>query len=124
MAQHIKTGKKGEVLALEYIKNKGYKILETNWRYRRSEVDIIAMDQKTLVFIEVKTRSSDYFGKPEIAVTNRKKKLLVDAGTAYMQEVDHTWEIRFDIIAIVLRSENDIEIQHFIDAFFPGLSTE
>ncbi len=124
MAQHIKTGKKGEVLALEYIKNKRYKILETNWRYRRSEVDIIAMDQKTLVFIEVKTRSSDYFGKPEIAVTNRKKKLLVDAGTAYMQEVDHTWEIRFDIIAIVLRSENDIEIQHFIDAFFPGLSTE
>jgi len=91
MAQHIKTGKQGEALALEFIKNKGYKVLATNWRYRRSEVDIIAMDQKTLVFIEVKTRSN-------------------------------TWEIRFDIIAIVLRSENDIEIQHYIDAFFPGLS--
>ena len=122
MAQHIKTGKQGEALALEYIKDKGYEILETNWRYRRSEVDIIAMDQKILVFIEVKTRGSDYFGKPEIAVTKYKKKLLIDAGTAYMQKIMHTWEIRFDIIAIVLRSENDVEIQHYTDAFFPGLS--
>lgn len=123
MAQHIKTGQQGEALALEYITNKGYEVLATNWRYRRSEVDIIAMDQKTLVFIEVKTRSSDYFGKPELAVTNRKKQLLIDAGTAYMQEILHTWEVRFDIIAIVLRSENDVEIQHYMDAFFPGLST-
>ncbi len=123
MAQHIKTGKQGEDLALEYIKDKGYEVLATNWRYRRSEVDIIAMDQKILVFIEVKTRGSDYFGKPEIAVTDRKKKLLIDAGTAYMQEIMHTWEIRFDIIAIVLRSENDVEIAHYIDAFFPGLNT-
>ena len=122
MAQHIKTGKKGEALALAYIKEKGYEILATNWRYRRSEIDIIAKDQKILVFIEVKTRSSDYFGKPESAVTNRKKQLLIDGGTAYMQEIMHTWEIRFDIIAIVLRSENDVEIQHYIDAFFPGLS--
>ena len=124
MARHIKTGKQGEALALRYIKDKGYEVLATNWRYRRSEVDIIAMDQKILVFIEVKTRGSDYFGKPELAVTKHKKKLLIDAGTAYMQEVEHTWEIRFDIIAIVLRSENDIEIQHYIDAFFPGLHLE
>ncbi len=123
MAQHIKTGKQGEALALAYLKEKGYEILATNWRYRRSEIDIIAKDQKTLVFIEVKTRSSDYFGKPEVAVTERKKQLLIDAGTAYMQEIMHTWEIRFDIIAIVLRSENDVEITHYIDAFFPGLST-
>ena len=124
MAQHIKTGEQGEALALEYIKDKGYQVLITNWRYRRSEVDIIAMDGKILVFIEVKTRSSDYFGKPEMAVNKRKKKLLIDAAAAYMQEIIHTWEIRFDIIAIVLRSDNDIEIQHYIDAFFPGLSLE
>ena len=121
MAKHLQTGKTGESLALSYLKEQKYHILATNWRYRRSEVDIIAKDEQVLVFLEVKTRSDDYFGKPEMAVTKRKKLLLVDAATAYMEKINHQWEIRFDIIAIVTRSENDIEIQHYQDAFFPGL---
>ena len=73
MAQHLKTGKQGEALARTYLEEKGYEILEASWRYRRAEVDIIAKDKKILVFVEVKTRRSDYFGKPEVSVTARKK---------------------------------------------------
>ncbi len=122
MAKHLKTGKSGESLALSYLKKQDYNILATNWRYRRSEIDIIAKEEKVLVFIEVKTRRDDYFGKPEVAVNKRKKQLLIDASNAYMQAINHQWEIRFDIISIVARSKNDIEIQHYKDAFFPGLA--
>ncbi|MEM6316175.1 MAG: YraN family protein [Bacteroidota bacterium] len=121
MAKHLETGKKGEALAVDFLKEKGYEIVETNWRFRRSEVDIIAKDGKILVFVEVKTRSYDYFGKPESFVSARKKTLLQDAASAYTHQVKHTWEIRFDIIGILLRSEADIEISHFEDAFFPGM---
>lgn len=122
MAQHLKTGKQGEALALSYLQKKGYEILATNWKHRRAEIDIIAKDQKILVFVEVKTRRDDYFGKPEVAVTKRKKTLLTDASIAYMEEIQHDWEIRFDIISIVARTENDVELVHFEDAFFPGLA--
>ncbi len=121
MAKHLETGKKGEDLAIQFLKDKGYEILETNWRFRRSEVDIIAKDGLILVFVEVKTRSYDYFGKPESFVSARKKVLLQDAAAAYMHEINHTWEIRFDIIGILMPSPKHIEINHFEDAFFPGL---
>jgi len=123
MAQHLKTGKQGEALALSYLQKKGYEILATNWKHRRAEIDIIAKDQKILVFVEVKTRRDDYFGKPEVSVTKRKKTLLTDASIAYMEEIKHDWEIRFDIISIVARTENDVELVHFEDAFFPGLES-
>lgn len=121
MAKHLETGKKGENLAVEYLKKKGYEILETNWRFRRSEVDIIAKDGPILVFIEVKTRSSDYYGKPESFVSKRKKVLMMDAASAYMNKISHTWEIRFDIIGILIEKNKDVIISHFEDAFFPGI---
>lgn len=121
MAKHLEIGKKGEQLAVEFLKNKGYTILETNWRFRRSEVDIIAKDKEILVFIEVKTRSYDYFGKPESFVSKRKKILLQDAASAYMVKINHSWEIRFDIIGILMPTPKKISIKHFEDAFFPGL---
>ena len=121
MAKHLETGKKGEDLAVKFMKNKGYDILETNWRFRKAEIDIIAKVGKILVFVEVKTRSSDYFGKPASFVSARKKVLLQDAATAYMREINHTWEIRFDIIGILLSKTKVKEINHFEDAFFPGL---
>ena len=117
----METGKKGEDLAVKFLKEKGYEILETNWRFRRSEVDIIAKDGAILVFVEVKTRSYDYFGKPESFVSTRKKVLLQDAASAYMRKINHTWEIRFDIIGILMQNPTNIEINHFEDAFFPGL---
>lgn len=121
MAKHLETGKTGENLAVKFLKEKGYEILETNWRFRRSEVDIIAKDGPILVFVEVKTRSYDYFGKPESFVSARKKVLLQDAAAAYMHHIKHTWEIRFDIIGILMPKNKNVEINHFEDAFFPGL---
>jgi len=119
MAKHIETGKKGEALAVDYLKEKGYQLLETNWRFSKAEIDIIMMDDEVLVFIEVKTRSYDYYGKPEESVTEKKQHLLADAAKVYMTKINHEWEIRFDVVAIVLGEPNGIE--HFEDAFFPGL---
>lgn len=119
MAQHNETGQTGEAIALEFIKKKGYTILETNWRHSHLEVDIIAMDGDTLVFIEVKTRTFDYHGRPEEAVNQRKMKRLQKAGQAYMQKINHDWAIRFDVVAVQLKSMNGLEIRHLEDAFFP-----
>ena len=119
MAWNNILGKRGEQLAVSFLEKKNYQILETNWRYGRAELDIIAMDRKALVFVEVKTRNSNQFGTPEIAVNKKKEKLMASAGAAYMREIGHDWEIRFDIIAIIYTNENDYDIQHFEDAFFP-----
>lgn len=121
MARHNDLGRTGETLARRYLEGQGYRILEANWRYRRSEIDLIAMDGPILVFVEVKTRGTDVFGKPEEFVTARKEKLMVDAAIAYMESIGHDWELRFDIISILYRSETDYQLEHFPDAFFPGL---
>ena len=121
MARHNEVGKTGEALARQYLEGRGYRILEANWRYRRAEVDLIAMDGKVLVFVEVKTRSSAAFGRPEEFVTSYKEQLIVEAAIAYMEAIGHDWELRFDIIAILYRNDNDYQLEHFPDAFFPGL---
>lgn len=118
MAKHNETGKQGEEIAYQLLLAKGYTILETNWRYRRAEVDIIAKEGDILVFIEVKTRSTDHFGKPEAFVTDRKKEFLQTAASVYMEEIGHEWEIRFDIIAVLLHPTRAAEVEHFEDAFF------
>ncbi len=113
-------GRRGEEIARQYLTDHGWKILETNWRFSRAEVDIIAKDGQTLVFVEVKTRSSVYFGQPEEFVMEDKEKLLVGAASAYMEKIDHDWEIRFDIIGIIFHNEQHYELKHLPDAFFPG----
>lgn len=69
-------GKYGEDLACEYLKKQGYKIIERNFRIRGGEIDIIGIDRDTLVYVEVKTRSTPYFGSPEESVTPYKIKFL------------------------------------------------
>lgn len=118
MAKHNELGQKGERLAVDFLKKKGYLILETNWRFSRAEIDVIAKDGNILVFIEVKTRSDDAFGQPEEFVSSKKERLIMDAASVYMEEIGHDWEIRFDIIAILYKSDKDIQIKHFEDAFF------
>lgn len=120
MARHNELGKKGEALACEYLKEKGYQILETSWRYSRAEVDIIALKKNELVFIEVKTRSSAAFGRPEEFVTPAKERLIAEAAFAYLEQNDHAGEVRFDVIAILLPPQGGRQIRHFEDAFFPG----
>ena len=73
MAEHNETGTKGEELASDFLKNKGYTILETNYRLNHLEADIIAKISNTLVVAEVKTRKSNYFGEPETFVNKQKQ---------------------------------------------------
>lgn len=121
MAKHLETGKRGELLAIDFLRNLNYEILEENWRFSRAEVDIIAKDRDILVFVEVKTRSSVLFGEPEAFVDARKEQLLADAAAVYMKQIQHDWEFRFDIIAVLLPENRTPTINHFKDAFFPGL---
>ncbi len=111
-------GKQGELLAVEYLKNKGIKIIETNWHYSRfGEIDIIAEDKKNLVFIEVKTRSSLNFGHPLEAINNRKMAQINSVAMAYInQNSDKKYKgYRFDAIAVIL-SKNP-EITHYKDIY-------
>lgn len=121
MAQHNELGQLGEQLAANFLQANGYNILARNWRVNRVEIDIIAELNDTLIFVEVKTRSSDFFGAPETAVTKRKKRLLAAAASAYMEQSGHDWAIRFDIISIVMKLGSAPKLEHFEDAFFPGL---
>ncbi len=118
MADHNDLGKLGEELAVNYLTGKGYKILERNWRNIHKEVDIIAMDGPDLVIVEVKTRQSDGFGEPDMAVTRQKQRCLVYAANAYVFSKRLDLDIRFDIISIVFNQGNPI-IDHIEDAFLP-----
>ncbi|RBW59219.1 endonuclease [Tenacibaculum sp. E3R01] len=116
MAAHNELGKKGEELAEDFLKNKGYTILEKNYRYQKAEVDIIAKKDNVLSVVEVKTRSTDYYGNPQDFVNPKKIKLLVAAINNYVVEKDIDIEVQFDIIAI-LKKNDKIVVDHIEDAF-------
>lgn len=111
-------GDHGEELAIEHLKNKGYQILARNWRYSYLEVDIIAKKDDFLVIVEVKTRSTSYFGMPDEAVSHRKIDFLAEAAAAYQDRYDIDLETRFDIISI-LRNKEAFRLHHIEDAFHP-----
>ncbi len=120
MSGHLETGKKGESIAASFLEQKGWRIAERNFRAGRGEIDLIAwVDERLLVFVEVKTRSGDGFGGPEEAVDGRKQDMLARTAGIYMEQIDYDWEIRFDIVAVLLRNGELVEIRHIEDAFFP-----
>jgi putative endonuclease len=109
-------GKIGEELAVNYLINKGYQILERNWHSGHKEIDIIALDGDTLVAVEVKTRKSNTFGEPDIAVGVMKQKMLIWAADAYVRYRNLDVDVRFDIISIVF-TDKDKHLEHIEDAF-------
>jgi putative endonuclease len=116
MIEPHELGKIGEELAVEYLTDNGYQILERNWRSGHKEIDIIALDDTTLVVVEVKTRKSDDYGEPDIAVGITKQKMLIWAADAYVRYKNLNVDVRFDIISIVI-SDEEPEIEHIEDAF-------
>jgi len=116
MAQHNDLGKQGEILAQKFLKENGYTILETNWQFRHAEIDIIATKDDLLVVVEVKTRTSDHYGKPEIFVNKKKIKLLVEAINHYIDKHHLDVEIQFDIISVI-KNQYTETIEHIEDAF-------
>lgn len=117
MAKHNDLGKLGEELAVEFLQKNGYEILETNWRFQKAEIDIIAKKENTLAIIEVKTRSSLDFGLPQDFVKPKKIQLLVKAVNEYVISNNLDIEVRFDIIAIHKEAKS-FAIEHLIDAFY------
>lgn len=117
MAYHNDLGKRGEEIACRYLQEKGYAILETNFRFGRGEIDVIAKQQETIVFVEVKTRSSNKYGYPEESVTESKKEKLKETAMEYLIKNDLQNEIRFDVVTITA-VRDAIHIRHIEDAFF------
>ncbi len=116
MALHNELGKKGEKLAVAFLLKNGYTILETNYRFHKAEVDIIAQKGDLLAVVEVKTRSTDYFGDPQDFVKPKKIKLLVEAIDDYVIKNDLDVNVRFDIIGII-KNNSGTRLEHLEDAF-------
>lgn len=116
MAQHNELGKKGEELAVKHLLKNGYKIIAQNYRFQKAEVDIITQKDDVLAVIEVKTRSTDYFGNPKEFISHKKIKLLTLAIDNFVIENNLNVEVRFDIIAII-KQKNTFQIEHLEDAF-------
>jgi putative endonuclease len=117
MASHNELGKLGEELAVDFLQQNGYEILETNWVFQKAEIDIIAQKENVLAIVEVKTRSSIDFGLPQDFVKPKKIQLLVKAVNEYVVSRDLDVEVRFDIIAIN-KEGNDFNIEHIEEAFY------
>ncbi len=117
MAEHNDLGKFGEELAVEFLENNGYEILETNWIFGKAEIDIIAQKDNILAVVEVKTRSNLDFGLPQEFVKPKKIQLLVKAINEYVNQNDLDTEVRFDIVAIH-KEKTEFVIEHIEDAFY------
>ncbi len=103
MSSHNKDiGKKGEELSLKFLKKSGYRILLTNYRCRIGEIDIIAENEGVLCFVEVKTRTSDSYGIPELAVDKRKQAKIIKTAEFFLTTLKDGFEreIRFDVLAV------------------------
>lgn len=110
-------GKLGEDIAVKFLVDKGYKILERNYRYGHGEIDIIAMDGDVLVFVEVKMRFSDKFGAPEDSVTIAKRRQLKKIAGAFLETHDVSFsECRFDFIGVMFK-DRKFQINHIENAF-------
>jgi putative endonuclease len=110
-------GKVGEEIARRYLRDRGLRILQSNYRFARAEVDIIAEEGEILVFCEVKMRTSDQYGAPEYAITPRKQRQLKKAARGYLAQRGIRDKIcRFDVVAIE-QFGTAMEIRHLRNAF-------
>ena len=113
----------GENAATELLQQKGYAILERNYRVNHLEVDIIAMKDGILVFVEVKTRAVDFLVAPQDAVNNRKQKLIINAANGYIRKHNRTEEARLDVITVLHKNGKVTNIDHIENAYYPTVRT-
>ena len=120
MAKHLELGINGELMAKQHLEQQGYEILDENWCHGKAEIDLIAYKDKVIIFTEVKTRSGNYFGEPEDFVDTRKQRMMAQAADEYIYLMNHQGEVRFDIVAILFKNENNYKLNHIEDAFWPS----
>jgi len=116
MNSNIDIGEFGEELAVQYLQDKGFEIIARNWRHKKLELDIVAREGNTTVFIEVKTRKSTKYGYPENGLTKNKLKSIIAAGTEYLHHHPN-WDVRYDCISILLEGEKAVDILHIKDVY-------
>lgn len=115
---HRQIGNEGEDLACEFLINKGWKILQRNYYSGRSEIDVIAKDGEFYVFVEVKSRSTDFFGRPEEFVNKKKVQRVFQAAETWIIEKNLSGApMRFDVIGILISKSDKPSIFHLQDAF-------
>lgn len=117
MTKH-ELGDKGEIIAKENLLQKGYLVLEQNYRWGKGEIDLICKKEQTLVFVEVKTRQTSYFGEPYQAVTRQKQKQIIKVANQYIMEGNIGLDVRFDVVSIILNSKRKA-VNHIENAFVP-----
>ena len=111
-------GRTGENIACEHLRKKGYLIVERSFRLFRGEIDVVARDGDTLVFVEVKTRSDESHGRPEESVTPAKQRQIRRIAQGYLVRTGcGDVACRFDVVAILFRGPDDYRLEHFKDAF-------
>ena len=116
--QHLATGKLGEKAALKQLKAKGYKPLVENYRGKHGEIDLVMRDGECLVFIEVKTRSSEEWTRPSRAVDQGKRMRLTKTALQYLREINRPKiAVRFDIVEVLVDGDAIREIRHLENAF-------
>ena len=111
-------GARGEKLAMDFLKRRGYRILQRNFRCREGEIDIVAQQGEYLVFVEVRTKKSPDFGTPEESVTLSKREKLISLANAYLQTCHNlppSW--RIDVVAVELTADNKVSrLEHIENA--------
>ena len=120
MALHNELGKEGEAAAEQLLLQKGYRILERNWRFRKNEIDLIALKDGIMVFVEVKSRRNTELGNPQDAVDMPKIRRTVTAAEAYIRKKRFDGKVRFDLICVV-GLQPPYRTEHIEQAFYPPL---
>lgn len=117
----VEKGRWGEEVAAHFLEQKGFRILFRNWRAERGDIDIVAMDAKCVVFVEVKSGSTEKFGPPELRITPAKKRQLYKLGLLFLQKAEEYHlqndSYRFDVV-VVDGTQRRHEIRHYINAFY------
>ncbi|THB79771.1 MAG: YraN family protein [Desulfobulbaceae bacterium] len=115
--RHHKTGQIGEKLAYDYLQNIGLAVIQRNYKCPLGEIDLVAQENETIIFIEVKTRTGHQFGGPEESVTKAKQRKIIQVALGYLAQYGlQDYAVRFDVIAITLTG-NIHRLEHIEDAF-------
>ncbi len=118
MTYQREIGNKGEQIAADHLKDKGYQLLDHNFHTRYGELDLVMLDKGMVVFVEVKTRTSETFGSPEESITSSKMEHIQNTGLLWLQEHEESPEDwRIDVVSILLNRNGQLKnIEHFINA--------
>jgi putative endonuclease len=110
-------GSEGEALAVEFLRKKGYRIIAKNYKTFLGEIDIVAKDGDTIVFLEVKTRTNESFGYPFEAVNENKRRKIKNVALLFLKKMKEEVPARFDVLSISSTGDGGQEITHIKDAF-------